>query len=192
MAAGGILRSHAGRFVSRGRGGPDPGRRPEDYPSRHRRRPRRHRPAFRVLPRDGAADSNGSRGQARGAAVSRPPAAAAAAPAPAADLAPHRMQLALIHAQIPPTTGNIARLCVATGTELHLVRPLGFVLSDRELRRSAMDYWPRLKLTVHDSNEAFFGAMRERRFWFFENTGAKSLWDCMFQDGDVLIFGSET
>src|ERR1043165_1444736 len=105
------------------------------------------------------------------------------------DLPSHRLKIALIRPQIAPNTGNIARLCVATGTELHLVRPLGFVLSDRQLRRSAMDYWPRLKLTVHDSADVFFDAMRGRRLWFFENTGGQSLWDAMFQDGDVLIFG---
>lgn len=108
------------------------------------------------------------------------------------DLPPHHLALALLQPQIAPNTGNIARLCVATGTELHLVRPLGFVLSDRQLRRSAMDYWPRLKLTVHDSAEAFLSALRDRRLWFFENTGTRSLWDSMFKDGDVLIFGSET
>jgi tRNA (cytidine/uridine-2'-O-)-methyltransferase len=61
-------------------------------------------------------------------------------------IAPHTLKIALLQPQIAPNTGNIGRLCVATGTELHLVRPLGFVLSDRNLRRSAMDYWPRLKI----------------------------------------------
>jgi tRNA (cytidine/uridine-2'-O-)-methyltransferase len=75
------------------------------------------------------------------------------------DLPPHRMKVALISPQIAPNTGNIARACVATGTALHLVRPLGFVLSDRNLKRSAMDYWPRLKLTVHDDIDAFFVAV---------------------------------
>ena len=71
-------------------------------------------------------------------------------------LAPHQLKIVLIHPQIAPNTGNIARLCVATGAALHLVRPLGFVLSDKNLKRSAMDYWPRLNLTVHDDAEAFF------------------------------------
>jgi tRNA (cytidine/uridine-2'-O-)-methyltransferase len=57
------------------------------------------------------------------------------------DLLPHGLSIALLHPQIAPNTGNIARLCVASGCDLHLVRPLGFVLSDRALRRSAMDYW---------------------------------------------------
>src|ERR1043166_6792025 len=104
----------------------------------------------------------------------------------------HHLKIALIHPQIAPNTGNIARLCVATGTELHLVRPMGFVLSDRELKRSAMDYWPRLKLTVHDDNGAVFAAMGEARFWFFDSVGKRSMWEADFVDGDVLVFGSET
>ncbi|HEV8290548.1 MAG TPA: TrmH family RNA methyltransferase, partial [Tepidisphaeraceae bacterium] len=70
-------------------------------------------------------------------------------------IASHGLKVALVWPQIPPNTGQIARLCVATGAELHLVRPLGFVLSDRQLKRAAMDYWQRLKLTVHDDLEAF-------------------------------------
>jgi tRNA (cytidine/uridine-2'-O-)-methyltransferase len=106
----------------------------------------------------------------------------------------HNLRVALLHPQIAPNTGNIARACVASGTELHLVRPLGFILSDRNLRRSAMDYWPRLKLTVHDDSEHFFkaaGILGGRR-WLFSTKAAKSFWDVDFQDGDWLIFGSET
>jgi tRNA (cytidine/uridine-2'-O-)-methyltransferase len=108
------------------------------------------------------------------------------------DLPAHHLSLAILQPQIAPNTGNIARLCVATGTDLHLVRPMGFVLSDKQLRRSAMDYWPRLGLTVHDSTADFLSFMRERRLWFFDSTGDKSLWDATFRNGDVLIFGSET
>ena len=96
----------------------------------------------------------------------------------------HRLRLAVLQPQIAPNTGNIARLCVATASELHLVRPMGFVLSDRELKRSAMDYWPRLKLTVHDDNAAFFAALGAERFWRFTSKGQRSLWDA--------DFGSET
>src|SRR5437868_13762906 len=75
---------------------------------------------------------------------------------PAIQLPPHRLKLVLLQPEIAPNTGNIGRLCVATGTALHLVRPLGFVLSDRNLKRSGMDYWERLRVTVHDDDEAFF------------------------------------
>ena len=108
-------------------------------------------------------------------------------------LPPHQIKLALIHPQIAPNTGNIARLCVATGTELHLVRPLGFVLSDRNLRRSAMDYWSRLRLNLHDDTASFLhSAGTHARMWMFDSAGAIDLWDAHFQDGDWLVFGSET
>ena len=104
----------------------------------------------------------------------------------------HRLKIALLQPQIAPNTGNIGRLCVATGSELHLVRPLGFVLSDRELKRSAMDYWPRLKLTVHDDTDSFFNKLGSAAFWLFSSKGNRSLWNADFRDGDFLIFGNET
>jgi tRNA (cytidine/uridine-2'-O-)-methyltransferase len=107
-------------------------------------------------------------------------------------LPPHELSIALLHPQIAPNTGNIARLCVATGTSLHLVRPLGFVLSDHNLRRSAMDYWPRLRLTVHDDDDAFLKAFASTRFWLFTSKSDRCFWDAEFADGDCLVFGSET
>lgn len=111
---------------------------------------------------------------------------------PPLDLAPHRLKLALVRPQIAPNTGNIARLCVATGTELHLVRPLGFILSDQKLRRSAMDYWPRLRLTLHDDVESFLARAGRERAWMLTSHGTVSLWDADFRDGDWLILGNET
>jgi tRNA (cytidine/uridine-2'-O-)-methyltransferase len=108
------------------------------------------------------------------------------------DLPPHNLQVALVHPQIAPNTGNIARLCVATGTELHIVRPMGFVLDDKEIRRSAMDYWPRLRLRVHDDIAAFLAHVGDGRMWMFSTKGHRSHWDADFQDGDWLVFGSET
>lgn len=107
-------------------------------------------------------------------------------------LAPHRLKLALLQPRIAPNTGNIARLCVATGTELHLARPLGFVLSDRNLRRSAMDYWPRLRLTVHDDTAALLAASSPESRWLFSTRGDRPLCDAAIRDGDWLILGSET
>jgi tRNA (cytidine/uridine-2'-O-)-methyltransferase len=105
----------------------------------------------------------------------------------------HKFKVVLVHPQIAPNTGNIARLCVASGTELHLVRPLGFVLSDRNLRRSAMDYWPRLKLTIHDDTSDFLRfAQTPPRMWMFDSEADVELWDADFKDGDWLLFGSET
>ncbi len=111
---------------------------------------------------------------------------------PLPDLAAHSLKVALLQPQIAPNTGNIARLCVATGTQLHLVRPLGFFLDDRNLRRSAMDYWPRLRLAVHDDSTEFFESASAGRSWLFSSKGIRSFWDADFQDGDWLVFGNET
>jgi tRNA (cytidine/uridine-2'-O-)-methyltransferase len=115
-------------------------------------------------------------------------------PTPAGILPPHNLKLVLMQPQIAPNTGNVARLCVATGTRLHLVRPMGFVLSDRNLKRSAMDYWPRLKLTIHDDDAAFLRAAAEPpgRLWLFTSKGSRDLWDAAFAPHDWLVFGSET
>jgi tRNA (cytidine/uridine-2'-O-)-methyltransferase len=107
-------------------------------------------------------------------------------------LPPHALRVALLQPQIAPNTGNIARLCVATGTALHLVRPLGFILSDKELRRSAMDYWPRLKLTLHDDTDTFLRATAGQRAWYFSSKATRPHWSAQFRDGDWLVFGSET
>ena len=109
------------------------------------------------------------------------------------DLRPHRLSVALVHPQIAPNTGNVGRLCVATGTRLHLVRPMGFVLSDRNLQRAGMDYWRRLTVTVHDDLPTFLSTAG-RVPWLFtaRGDGGRSVWDCPFADGDCLAFGSET
>jgi len=104
----------------------------------------------------------------------------------------HRLSVALLQPQIAPNTGNIGRLCVATGTPLHLVRPMGFVLSDQNLKRSGMDYWPRLKLTIHDDAESFLRAFESSQLWLFTSKASRSLWDVSFKDGDCLVLGSET
>jgi tRNA (cytidine/uridine-2'-O-)-methyltransferase len=106
----------------------------------------------------------------------------------------HGLKVVLVQPQIAPNTGNIARLCVATGTPLHLVRPMGFVLSDRFLRRSAMDYWDRLQLTVHDDDEALQAAAASAggRLWLFTSKATRPHWGADFRDGDWLVFGSET
>ena len=107
-------------------------------------------------------------------------------------LPPHQLKIALLQPQIAPNTGNIARLCVASGTKLHLVRPMGFVLSDKNLKRSAMDYWPRLKLTVHDDDDALLQALGEDRVWLLTSKATQSIWQADFAPTDWLLFGSET
>ena len=107
-------------------------------------------------------------------------------------IAPHQLKVALIRPQIPPNTGQIARLCVAAGAELHLVRPLGFILSDRQLKRAAMDYWKRLKLTVHEDLDSFLKQVDQQNMWMFSSGGQRSYWDVKYSPSDWLVFGNET
>lgn len=83
------------------------------------------------------------------------------------------MHVVLVEPEIPANTGNIARLCVAVGATLHLVRPLGFFLSDPRLRRAGLDYWQYLQLKVHDSFADFLAAEEPKGMYFLE-TGAAS------------------
>jgi len=104
----------------------------------------------------------------------------------------NELKIVLIAPQIAPNTGNIARLCVASGAQLHLVRPMGFILGDKQLKRSAMDYWPRLKLAMHDDLAAFLRASADGRRWFFSSRGRVAHWDVTYKRDDWLIFGNET
>ncbi|AUS99404.1 tRNA (uridine(34)/cytosine(34)/5-carboxymethylaminomethyluridine(34)-2'-O)-methyltransferase TrmL [Nostoc sp. CENA543] len=103
-------------------------------------------------------------------------------------------QVVLVHPQIPPNTGNIARTCAATGTELHLVGPLGFEISDRYLKRAGLDYWPYVKLHYHQSIEAFKTVHQQRqgRLLGFSVGGSSNYIKYQYQDDDWLLFGSET
>jgi len=103
-------------------------------------------------------------------------------------------QVVLVNPQIPPNTGNIARTCAATETELHLVGPLGFEISDRYLKRAGLDYWPYVKLNYHESLEAFKSLHQERggRWLGFSVGGSSNYAQFQFQADDWLLFGSET
>jgi tRNA (cytidine/uridine-2'-O-)-methyltransferase len=103
-------------------------------------------------------------------------------------------KVVLVNPLIPPNTGNIARTCAASSTELHLVRPLGFELSDRYLKRAGLDYWPFVKLTIHDSIAAFqdFHATQSGRLIGFTTKGRCSYLRLDYHEDDWLLFGSET
>lgn len=103
-------------------------------------------------------------------------------------------QVVLINPQIPPNTGNIARTCAATGTELHLVGPLGFEISDRYLKRAGLDYWPYVNLHHHDSVDTFQTYYQQRggRCLGFSVNGNCNYANFQFQPNDWLLFGSET
>lgn len=100
--------------------------------------------------------------------------------------------IVLVTPEIPPNTGNIARLCAATGTRLHLVEPLGFQLTDAKLRRAGLDYWDSIRPEVHASWGAMLETVRPKRLWLFSTAGQKSHFDAAFEPGDALVFGSET
>jgi tRNA (cytidine/uridine-2'-O-)-methyltransferase len=102
------------------------------------------------------------------------------------------MHVALIEPKIPPNTGNIARLCAATGTPLHLIAPLGFRIDDHELRRAGLDYWPAVDLWVHSHWRDFSDAIARGRRLYFSANATRPLWEARFRPDSVLVFGSET
>ncbi|HET9376299.1 MAG TPA: tRNA (cytidine(34)-2'-O)-methyltransferase [Chthoniobacterales bacterium] len=99
--------------------------------------------------------------------------------------------LVLVEPEIPPNTGNIARLALATGCRLHLVKPLGFSLDDRQLRRAGMDYWQEVDVTLWENLDEF-EAKTSRRSLFFSTKSRRPYWEISFNRGDSLIFGRET
>jgi tRNA (cytidine/uridine-2'-O-)-methyltransferase len=103
-------------------------------------------------------------------------------------------RVVLFQPQIPPNTGNVARTCAATGSELHLIEPLGFSLSDRHLRRAGLDYWPWVPLHRHPDLETFHHHRRQRggRLVALSSQAAMAYTDFRFQAEDWLLFGRET
>jgi tRNA (cytidine/uridine-2'-O-)-methyltransferase len=101
--------------------------------------------------------------------------------------------IALIEPEIPPNTANIARLCLATASRLHLVKPLGFALDDRNLRRAGMDYWNQVEIRCWENLAEFASATDSpvRRFLFTTKCD-RPYWDEQYQNGDYLVFGRET
>ena len=102
------------------------------------------------------------------------------------------LHIALIEPEIPPNTGNVARLCAATGARLHLVEPLGFSIDDKALKRAGLDYWHLVDLVVHPSLEAFLEATADRTRWLLSTRAQRTYADAAFANGDVLVFGKET
>jgi tRNA (cytidine/uridine-2'-O-)-methyltransferase len=102
------------------------------------------------------------------------------------------LHLVLVSPQIPPNTGNVARLCAVTGCKLELVEPLGFSIADKELKRAGLDYWDQVFLKLHPSWEAYRAAHPTARKWLFTARAARSIWEVQFRPGDHLVFGAET
>ena len=99
----------------------------------------------------------------------------------------------LIEPEIPPNTGNVGRLCLATNSVLHLVKPFGFTLDDRQLKRAGLDYWVDVQLRLWDSLEDLQAAQAgPGRYFFLTTKSGRAYYDVSFNPGDFLVFGRET
>lgn len=102
------------------------------------------------------------------------------------------MHIVLVEPEIPGNTGNVARLCAATGCELHLVRPLGFSTDDRHLKRAGLDYWHLVRVHYHDSFAAAEAALAGRNFYLNTTRADRCYSEVAYTAEDVLVFGRET
>ena len=100
--------------------------------------------------------------------------------------------IALVEPEIPPNTGNVARLCAATNTPLHIVGVTGFRMDDRAVRRAGLDYWPEVKLTRHRDLEALYQSLPEASFVYLTTKADRLYTAWNFQPHDCLVFGRET
>ena len=102
------------------------------------------------------------------------------------------LHIVLVEPQIPPNTGNVARLCAATGCALHLVGPLGFSIDDRDLKRAGLDYWHLLHVVTHENLAAYLQNADSGRLWLVSTRGTVRYDAAPYQPGDALLFGKET
>ena len=102
------------------------------------------------------------------------------------------IHIVLVEPEIPPNTGNVARSCAATDSVLHLVKPLGFSIEDKQLKRAGLDYWPFVRLFVHENIDGFLEAYAGRTMYFATTKGERAYTDVEFRDEDMIIFGRET
>jgi Predicted rRNA methylase (SpoU class) len=102
------------------------------------------------------------------------------------------LNVALIEPEIPPNTGNIARLCAATFTGLHIVGATGFRMDDRTLKRAGLDYWDEVRFQRHIDLDGLYESLPDSRFIYFTTKAARAYTDWEYRDGDCLVFGRET
>lgn len=103
------------------------------------------------------------------------------------------LNIVLVEPEIPQNAGNISRTCAVTGSVLHMVRPLGFEITDKHLKRAGLDYWQFLEIHFYDSiNEVIEKFYNGENFWFFSTKAKKIHSDVKYKDGDFLVFGKET
>lgn len=102
------------------------------------------------------------------------------------------LNIVLFQPEIPQNTGNIGRTCVLTNSTLHLIKPLGFSLDEKQLRRAGLDYWPHLNLEIHESYEELRNKYKNANFYFSTTKGNKYYTDVKYKEGDFIVFGRES
>lgn len=102
------------------------------------------------------------------------------------------LHIILVEPEIPPNTGSIARLCVASGAALHLIEPLGFSIDERAVQRAGMDYWKHCRVQTWPSLEACQAGCGASRYLYLTTKSTRPYWDWRFQPGDALVFGRES
>ncbi|WP_276165683.1 tRNA (cytidine(34)-2'-O)-methyltransferase [Zobellia alginiliquefaciens] len=100
--------------------------------------------------------------------------------------------IVLVEPEIPNNTGNIGRLALGSGSTLHLVKPFGFELNDKRLKRAGLDYWPHLEVHIYESLDDFLSQHGEKNLILFSSHGTKNHWSIPFEDGQFLVFGKES
>ena len=104
----------------------------------------------------------------------------------------HSLNIVLIEPEIPQNTGNIARTCAATGARLHLVGPMGFKITDKQVKRAGLDYWDKLDISYYDSTEEFFEKNQDGTFYYFTTKAEQAHTDVQYPNHCYLVFGKET
>ncbi|HZK34300.1 MAG TPA: tRNA (uridine(34)/cytosine(34)/5-carboxymethylaminomethyluridine(34)-2'-O)-methyltransferase TrmL [Bacillota bacterium] len=102
------------------------------------------------------------------------------------------LNIVLVEPQIPQNTGNIARTCAATGSKLHLVKPLGFAVDDRHLKRAGLDYWKYIDIEYHESLDGFFGKYPKGDFFFSSTKSKNTYTSAKYSENSYIFFGKET
>ena len=100
--------------------------------------------------------------------------------------------IVLVEPEIPQNTGNIARTCAATGCALHLIKPLGFTISDKHLKRAGLDYWHLVNVYLYEDLQGLFAKYPDARYFFFTTKARMRHTDAAYREGDFLVFGKET
>lgn len=102
------------------------------------------------------------------------------------------LNIVLVEPEIPQNTGNIARTCAATGARLHIVKPMGFTIDDKKLKRAGLDYWHLLGVVYYDSLDNFMEKNKDGRFWYATTKAPHVYSEVEYNDGDYILFGKET